>query len=734
VTRTARRRGVGRVRAAAFVAAALLTAMSAVWTVPPANAQPSATPGSVVMSVVDVTPNTPVPSFAKRPLDITLSLQNTTPRSLANLTLTSDRGVPIKTQKDLDRAIRKPQPGFSGLSVANFAAPMTVSLAPDATQQVVVHTTTGIPTDAGLCLCADAIYPLYFSLKDTSDSGLVTKIAAVQTYVPAFGKTTPQPVQVSWVWPILDRPHRTTKDDVFTDDDLSSEVAPGGRLEDLLQVVQNVSAHGVAMTLVMDPDLIDELQVMATEKYTVAVPGQTPVPGTGKAAAAAWLQQLRTTLSADSDIGIDFTTFADPDVEALTNHGLTWIQGLAAQAQSRVTAALGGQTPLSDDIAWPTGQTIGLDALTTLARQGTQTVILNDSTLRRHRNQFPQPNALAPIETTAGPTVAAVTSAPIEKYVQPVVEAGGPGLSMLPKLVAEVAVRAVKTVNRSHFVVITPPRYVDPDPAVATRAILATSNTPWSVPLPLRQATSGCPEECAITPVDHGVLQPQQRHHALPDQTFTTAGYLSQSLPGLASLFANDTDAAINLGPMPIAMQRAESSAWEETDPQGSLHASRALQKRVHALINGVHIVRPSNGTYTLTSSNSPLPIAITNTLNVTVAVRVSLNAVGGVPGFTADRIRTQTIPAHTTIQVRIPTHIERTGRIKVRASLSTLGDLTIGRSITLSVHSNALGTVGVVITVVAGVVLVVALLVRLGRRLHRHRASRRAVVAEAPA
>ena len=52
------------------------------------------------------------------------------------------------------------------------------------------------------------------------------------------------------------------------------------------------------------------------------------------------------------------------------------------------------------------------------------------------------PNALAPLETTRGSATAAVTSSTIERWVQTVLAPDGPGLTALPELVAQVALRS----------------------------------------------------------------------------------------------------------------------------------------------------------------------------------------------------------------------------------------------------------------------------------------------------
>ena len=80
---------------------------------------------------------------------------------------------------------------------------------------------TSLQNGDGLCLCADAIYPLYFTVHYPGTAP--TRVVGVaQTYLPAFGVSTPHPVQVGWVWPLIDRPHRVTSDTVFLDDDLAT--------------------------------------------------------------------------------------------------------------------------------------------------------------------------------------------------------------------------------------------------------------------------------------------------------------------------------------------------------------------------------------------------------------------------------------------------------------------------------------------------------------------------------
>jgi hypothetical protein len=65
-----------------------------------------------------------------------------------------------------------------------------------------------------------------------------------------------------------------------------------------------------------------------------------------------------------------------------------------------------------------------------------------------------------------------------------------------------------------------------------------------------------------------------------------------------------------------------------------------------------------------------------------------------------------------------VPTHVDRVGLIPIAVSLRTPDGLKLGKSMPLTIRSTALGTIGVVITIVAGCVLALALIIRFTRRM----------------
>ncbi|MDQ2748353.1 MAG: DUF6049 family protein [Actinomycetota bacterium] len=663
---------------------------------------------SVQVSVLSVSPTTPTRSETPQPLTVRLRLTNTTDQAIERVTVEGARGNPIDGQGALEQAIAQPAPPDEGLA-GRFSTkePVVVALGPRGTASVDYRSTSDlILDDAGLCICQNKIYPLYLTAHATDANGNDQVIGAGQTYVPAFGEAAPQPVQVSWVWPIIDRPHRLTGDTVFTDDGLAASI-DGGRLDRVLGVVESAGKL-VTMTLVVDPELIDELAVMSAGPYQVGSDSKLRA-GTGTAAARRWLDRLRKALAANPKTELEFTPPADPDVESLGRNRLAWTATLSEPAQTRVSAALGGY-PASTHVAWPAGGALSPDTLSAVVRQGARTVVLSDAAMHGVPRSSTR-NALASLQTSAGPILLATTTSTIQRYVAPVLSVGGTGLSDLPKLVAEVAIRAVQAGSASHYVVIAAPRLIDPS-AVAAQAIIATARVFWSTPLPVDAARPP-----TVVPADHGQLVgPASRDLTLSLRTIGVAQELARVVPALATML-NSGDANALLGELPAGVQRAESSSWR-TDPVAGAAFAEQLSQRIDGIESGVHILKPSGGTYTLASSSSPIPVTVENTLNVAVIIRVQVAAANGLPGFTASDVGKQTVAPHSKLTLHIPTRVARTGRFAVQATLLTPSNEQLGSAVILSVHSTALGAIGVVITITAAAVLVFALLIRFIRRM----------------
>jgi hypothetical protein len=684
---------------------------------PPANAQPSLNDQSVTVTVTDVSPTTPAYTDKPRPLTITLSLTNTTERPLYNVSIDVDRDAPVAQEARLEQLIAKPAPTPDNNALSPLTPIATPLLAPHETRILSYKTTTSLHNDGhGICLCfatGGGIYPINFTAYAAGDpDASTTQVGFGQTFVPAF-KDRPKPVQVSWVWPLMDRPHRLVDSKTFLDDDLARSVSSGGRLDRALEVVEKV-APSVHLTLLVDPELIDELATMS-QPYTVES-GTTTIAGTGTAAARAWLARLKSVVTSTQ---VSLTPYADPDVTTLSRAGLGWSDSFGPSQQLQLQSAL-GVLP-SSDVVWPPGGTITSNALSEMLSRGNRSVVvLSDAALPGARQATPSRNALAPLPAQYGApgTLAAVTDSAAQRLAAKALRPNSSGAAALPALASELAVRAAEQPSRSHYVVITADRYVDVRPQLAERTLLATAGASWSTSLRLDEATR------VVAPVDHGQLVDAADRPQLPAADVTAAVRATQFMHSFGSAL-NPADANAVIGGLPAAIQRVESVAWA-ADPAGGAAFAGRLDALVDAIQRGVYISRPSSGTYTLASNDAPLPITVVNALGVDVHIRVRVSAANDVAGFRADDSRVVTIPraasptSPTRDTLKIPTRVQRAGTFQVNAVLLTPDGSPLGSSVPLSIHCTALGTIGVIITAVAVGVLVLALAIRVVHRVRR--------------
>lgn len=728
VRRTPRRRPLG-----ALLLVTLLVLMLGLgpitlgrpWSIRPADAAPAS---GVTLTVESVSTTTPLPDAALRPLRIVLRVTNDSGRALTGLTVTGVRATPITSVAKLDQAMAAPERPDDQLSSRIRPVddrPVTVSVPAGGSTLVDYDTITSTENGHGICLCHNAVYPLYFAV-DAPDTG--DELAHAQTYINAFGgpgqKTT---TAVSWLWPLIDRPHRISSENQFIDDDLAPSVQ-SGRLRRMLDVLTTLAALRTPprMTVLIDPELIDELAVMQdgyeVRRGTGGTNGTgTLVKGTGSQAARDWLTALRDALAADPRLEVQFTAPSDPNTDSLTRNGLTWTAGLSATAQSRVVNAL-GLRGVPQSLSWPTGNRVASETLTALRNQGVATVVLPTSALSSTASAL-APDRFTTVTTAAGPlAVATLLPTTIQsRWLTPSLRSGG--AAALPGLIAQIAIRTVtdQAASGTTGVVLAPPRDFDPDVEAAVLAVRQTTEPVWSAPADVSTAAAD------LSPGTQSGLAPPDGANELPAATLALARDARRAQQAIAAIQVSSGSSNPTPSPaatLPSAVQRAESNGWA-ADPTAAATITSELNTSVQQLLNGVHIVKPSSGTYTLTSSNSPLPLTIENTLSFPVRVRLAVNPLNDIPGVSASDVDVRVIASQQTVTIKVPMKFTRSGRFQVTAQLQTPSHQPLGQTVKLTIHSTALGGIGLIITAVAGGLLVLALLVRFTRWLRRRRAQR---------
>src|SRR5690606_7454093 len=124
---------------------------------------------------------------------------------------------------------------------------------------------------------------------------------------------------LTYLWPLMSKPRMTARMEsdeeqtpVFRDDTLAKELAPGGRLQQLVKLGEDLP-----ITWVVDPDLLATVNAM-TEPYRVRKKGGGTRAGKGQAYAKQWLMDLQGAVKGEE---IAALPFGDPDVASLAHRG-----------------------------------------------------------------------------------------------------------------------------------------------------------------------------------------------------------------------------------------------------------------------------------------------------------------------------------------------------------------------------------------------------------------------------
>ncbi|MBW8487058.1 DUF6049 family protein [Actinomadura parmotrematis] len=320
-------------------------------------------------------------------------------------------------------------------------------------------------------------------------SGGVTSFVTV---APKGRRVTP--VKIGWVWPVIDRMHRTN-DRNFTDDQLAKDVAPGGRLAGLVAAARG---SRTPVTWAVDPALLDDVRTMATGPYTVRPVGTSITkeiaPTAKSAAAAAWLGDLKTAVGSSPYFDVPY---ADPDAVALVRWKMTAQLKAAYAADNLQVAADVLGRPADARIAWPVAGLAGrgtIDQLTRLAKIGK-----GDGALLLSKQMFEDPvtgytsGATTTVPTSAGNRTAVTYDDELSRIVSQ--DDGAPGSAVLvqQRFLAETAMISAET-SVPRTLVVAPTRHWSPSRQLASGLLAASSAAPWLKAVPLDTITRAAPE------------------------------------------------------------------------------------------------------------------------------------------------------------------------------------------------------------------------------------------------
>ncbi|HUQ61232.1 DUF6049 family protein [Lentzea sp.] len=695
-----------------------------VWATRSLSAQPGQQqPQFLRLDIAQLTPRF-VTSDSPGSVTITGSIVNVGDRKVSDIVLRLERGDSLDSEDDLRKALREPaaaeavQPKFTQIADALEAGQQK-----DFTLQVPLRGDD--PTS--LQVEQPGIYPILANVNGRPDYGGQARLAALSTLLPVLGvpggetKGKPgTPAKLTVLWPIADRPRLVrlgaAGQSELIDDELTTSLSVNGRLYGLLQAYeQAISSMSTGMCLAIDPDLLHTVQAMSTG-YTVR--GGTE--GKGKVEAKLWLDRLKLAVTGRCVVALPY---ADADLVALNRAKLGTMRTLAVTGGPELVQDVLGVQPLPD-LVWPEDGVLD---------QSTFDELVTPQPDKRYagvKSLLLDPTGVADAPGTAPVVIGGqhpVTAVKIDSMVSDALQGSESRPRTLSGVTSPVESQPVSVQNAlavlvyragwqgdGRNVLVTPPRRWNAPISEMTEFLTTAQKLVgggYAAQTGLEELTKAAP------PVTNAKIAYPAEAGAREISPLVSDAVTNQSvqLNGLvAAMQQEDSEHASPADladPLWLGLLRAMSGAWRSND-QGARSAADISQSEINGLTGMVGVTQPSSPIL-LGSGDSPIPVTITNKLDVRVTVRIAL---ADTPGIRKLDLADQVLPARGERVVRVPVEVLRSGRFPVNVRLTTPEGVALGDSVKLEVSSSAYGTITVIVTVIAGIALVLLS----GRRIYK--------------
>jgi hypothetical protein len=553
------------------------------------------------------------------------------------------------------------------------------------------------------------VYPL--SLTATATVATTnTIVARVDTFLPwAPPDPSVQATRLLWLWPLIDRPVQQASG-AFVDDQLAAELAPTGRLGGLVD-----AARGEPVTWMIDPDLLSSASAMAAG-YVVHGRTAEVSKGLGTDVARRWLSDVRAaTLGRD----VVATAYADPDLTSIAQSTHPSLLSSSSQLGSAVASQVLGRTVLAD-VAWPDNGQADATLLTKLAAQGIHNVLLSDTVYPPATPATFTPSGRVDLTATGAPTTpdevaagTAVTTAALlaDSTLNATIDdpATTPDDVLLARqrFLAQTQLITAELPSQSRLVVVAPPRRWDPSPRLATSLLQATDAASWLQPVRLDTALRWPASEVPRSgPVTDPLTQP-----TLPlgqvDRTSTTLAELRVFRRILTQPVPLATDDL-------SALYASLSTAWLGTPDDATTWLDDAAatlddqQSKVRLL---------TASTATLSSQKGTIPLTVANDLTQAVVVGLQVTSQDPLRVRVTAPALVRVAPQHKQ-SVDVQVEAVTTGTIPVVAQLTNRVNRPFGAPQRFTVQVRAYGQVAVLVFGTAVALLILAALLRIGRRV----------------
>ncbi|MEU7026606.1 DUF6049 family protein [Streptomyces sp. NPDC046275] len=585
--------------------------------------------------------------------------------------------------------------------------------------------TLSVPV-AKLGLDEAGVYQLGVSLTGRTASQSYDRVLGIErTLLPFQPEATEKKTQIGYLWPLISTARVSAETGanqqqtpVFENDELAAELAPGGRLAEMVALGKDLP-----VTWVIDPDLLASVTAM-TEPYMVKN-GTTEVPGRNQAVAERWLNDLEKAVQGRKVVALPF---ADPDLASLAHHGkdvpgsLSHLQQATALASTTVETIL--HVKPSTDFAWPVEGAVDPSIMAVATSAGARNVIARSDSFRDDLSYTP--TSARPI---GGGTTAIVSDAGLSTAFQgDMIRAENSTLAVQEFLAQSLAI-TLELPEEQRSIVVAPQRMPSTAQAQAmAKGLQSLAAKRWTEPVDL-QAAAAQSDPDASKRVPGGSSYPKRlRAQELNSEAFRQMKDTRDQLDDF-QVILTFPDRVVP--PFTNAISREMSTSWRGEAPSASLYR-KEVQDYLRSLTQEVQLIEKSD--LTLSGRSATIPVTVQNRLlqgvdHLVLKLKSSNKTRLKLDGDSGEAARSVTIDGGHSQSVKFDTSANANGPVTMTAQLYTEDGTPYGKPMTFTVKVSEI-TPTVMLVIAGGVLLLVLAGIRMYSQ--RKRAAARNAGAEA--
>ncbi|MFF5857525.1 DUF6049 family protein [Streptomyces sp. NPDC012751] len=697
-------------------AGALLTGaplLAGLLQLPAAAPAQAASSDAVSVSVDSLSPSAPTDGDT---LTVSGTVTNNGKRTVTQAHVGLQVGSPLTSRSAIDSVARHSDEvqGASGSQVGDKYEEKFAKLAPG----VAEHFTLSVPVDK-LDLGADGVYELGVTLSGQTSARSWDQVLGIRrTFLPWQPSDADTKTKTTFLWPLLSTVHMTAKTGAgdlqtpeFLDDDLAEELAPGGRLAQMVELGKDLD-----VTWVIDPDLLASVDAMAVGNYRIQAADGTSTPGSreNEAVAKRWLAGLQKAVAGKEVVALPF---ADPDLASLAHNGTSVTGSLSHLKDATDVAATTVKTVLhvtpSTDFAWPVNGAVDRSIMKVATSAGADRVIARSDSLQETGGLPYTPSAARPV---GGGTTAVVADARLSTAFQGDLTKAGTATLAVQRFLAQ-SLELNEQTDKQRSLLVAPQRMPTASQAQAMAAALkALQGGTWSQSQDLTATSKDKPDPGATTRIPSASAYPSSlRRQQLPRTAYEQIARTQDMLDSFRVIL---TDQSRVVTPFGRAINREMSTSW-----RGRGGAAEGYRGGVEAwldeLTDQVKLIDKSETK--LSGRSATIPVTVQNNLvqpvgHLVLRLESTMPTRLEIGGKAYSEQRVEISGGHSQ-SVKFTTSANANGRVAVTAQLYTQDGRAYGDPVTFDVKVTEV-TPTVMLVIGGGVLL----LVLAGFRMYTHR------------